>query len=116
MAEITARVSWTVLILALMTFGDAGVREIPSGQETVRSHTQTGGQNTSPGGEAPCGESPRRREIPGRRRKGKKSVSRRPVCKGSRGKKKKRRKPGSGSLKKSVEREKKKKETAREKN
>ena len=98
-----------------MTFGDAGAREIPSGQETVGSHTRTdGGQKTSPpGGEAPCGESTRRREIPGRRNR-KKSVSR-PARKNRKGKKKKRKRPGSGTLKKTVEREKKKKETKREK-
>ncbi|MDM8522618.1 hypothetical protein QUF80_04530 [Desulfococcaceae bacterium HSG8] len=116
MAETRIRIFGAVLILVLMTFGDAGAREIPSGQETVGSHTQTGGgQNTSPSGEAPCGESPRRRTIPGKRRNGKKSASRLPVRKDSKRKKKKRRKPGSGSLKKSVEREKKKKETKREK-
>ncbi len=108
MTEIRIRISGAVLILILMTFGDAGAREIPSGQETVGSHTQTGGQNTSPGGEVPCGESARRREIPGKRRNRKQPVSRSPVRKNNKRKKKKKRK-------KTLGREKKKKETKREK-
>ena len=116
MAEITVRISGTVLIpvfILIMTFGDAGAREIPSGQETVGSHTQTdGGQKTVPGGEAPCGEGTRRREIPGRRRKRGKSASRPSARKNSKEKKRKRR---CGSLEKIIERKKRKKETRREK-
>lgn len=114
MAEIRTGIFGAVLILVLVTFGDAGAREIPSGQETLGSHTRTGGQNTFPAGEAPCGESTRRREIPGRRRNRKKSVSR-PARKNRKGKKKKRRRAGRGTLKKTVEGEKKRKETKREK-
>ncbi|MDM8524526.1 hypothetical protein QUF80_14245 [Desulfococcaceae bacterium HSG8] len=53
MAEI--RIFVPVLIFVLVTFGNATAREVPPGQETVRSHTG-GGQNTSPTGEVPCGK------------------------------------------------------------
>ncbi len=39
MTEIRIRIFGAVLILVLMTFGDAGAREIPSGQESRITHS-----------------------------------------------------------------------------
>jgi hypothetical protein len=116
MGEIRMRIFGAAMILVLAAFGDVSAREIPSGQETVGSHTRTDrGQNTSPGGEIPFGESCRNAEIPAAKRKRRKNACRPSARKNSRGKKKKRKTAGCGSLKNIIGKKKKKKETRREK-
>lgn len=108
-----------VLIYMLAAVGTVGAREIPSGQETVRTCDGTGGGGqTSPAEPEPRGEIARKRGIPEKRRKRRKSASR-PSGRKSGGRKKKKRKKkkrGGGSLKKTVRQKKGKKETKREKN